>query len=62
MTLPISAFQPQRDSAPGKGVVTDVVIRAYRNRALTFNKRHEDMAANFGSYPKIWDSLKRIRT
>ena len=37
------------------GVCTDVVIRAYRKLGIDLQKEvHEDMAANFGRYPKKW--------
>ena len=46
---------PNGDVPAGKGVCTDVVIRAYRALDIDLQKEvHEDMAANFDSYPKIW--------
>jgi len=46
---------PNGDVAPNKGVCTDVVIRAYRKLGIDLQKEvHEDMAANFGKYPKKW--------
>ncbi len=46
---------PNGDVPPGKGVCTDVVIRAYRKLEIDLQKEvHEDMAANFSLYPKIW--------
>ena len=47
---------PGGDVAPERGVCTDVVVRAYR-RAFDLDLQrlvHEDMAANFAAYPKIW--------
>ncbi|HOO08972.1 MAG TPA: DUF1287 domain-containing protein, partial [Cyclobacteriaceae bacterium] len=50
---------PNGDVPPGKGVCTDVVIRAYRKLGIDLQQEvHEDMAANFGSYPKIWGLTK----
>lgn len=46
---------PNGDVPSGKGVCTDVVIRAYRKLGVDLQKEvHEDMKANFNSYPKIW--------
>jgi uncharacterized protein len=46
---------PNGDVAKGKGVCTDVVIRAYRKLGADLQKEvHEDMAANFAKYPKTW--------
>lgn len=46
---------PMGDVAPGKGVCSDVVIRAYRAIGIDLQQRvHEDMAAHFGLYPKAW--------
>ena len=46
---------PNGDVPPKTGVCTDVVIRAYRNLSIDLQKEvHEDMKANFSSYPKIW--------
>lgn len=50
---------PNGDVPAGKGVCTDVVIRAYRKMGIDLQKEvHEDMKANFGLYPKNW-GLKR---
>ncbi len=50
---------PNGDVAPGKGVCTDVVIRAYRKMGTDLQKEvHEDMRANFGLYPKKWGHKK----
>ncbi|UXM95914.1 DUF1287 domain-containing protein [Bartonella sp. HY329] len=47
---------PNGDIDRSIGVCTDVVIRAYRD-AFQYDLQkhvHEDMAASFGQYPKIW--------
>ncbi|QTE23257.1 DUF1287 domain-containing protein [Polaribacter cellanae] len=50
---------PNGDVPKGKGVCTDVVIRAYRKLGIDLQKEvHEDMKQNFDMYPKIW-GLKR---
>lgn len=48
---------PGGDVPLDRGVCTDVVIRAYRDGLNVDLQRlvHEDMAANFGSYPKLWN-------
>lgn len=46
---------PNGDVPEGKGVCTDVIIRAYRQLGIDLQKEvHEDMKANFDEYPKIW--------
>jgi uncharacterized protein len=46
---------PNGDIPKGKGVCTDVIIRAYRKLSIDLQKEvHEDMAANFSKYPKAW--------
>ncbi|GAB5525043.1 MAG: DUF1287 domain-containing protein [Roseivirga sp.] len=46
---------PNGDVPEGKGVCTDVVIRAYRKLGIDLQKEvHEDMKAHFAEYPKIW--------
>jgi uncharacterized protein len=46
---------PNGDVPKGKGVCTDVVIRAYRKMGIDLQKLvHEDMKANFKSYPQRW--------
>ncbi len=46
---------PGGDVPAGKGVCTDVVIRAYRKLGIDLQKKvHEDMKANFSKYPKKW--------
>ncbi len=53
---------PNGDVPADKGVCTDVVIRAYRKLGIDLQKAvHEDMAANFNIYPKIW-GLKKTDT
>lgn len=46
---------PNGDIPSGKGVCTDVVIRAYRKMGIDLQKEvHVDMKANFSTYPKNW--------
>ena len=46
---------PNGDVPAGKGVCTDVVIRAYRTQGIDLQKNvHEDMSTNFKLYPKFW--------
>ena len=46
---------PGGDVPSGKGVCTDVVIRAYRKLDIDLQKEvHEDMKTNFSKYPKNW--------
>lgn len=46
---------PGGDLPAGKGVCTDVVIRAYRKLGIDLQKEvHEDMAAHFSVYPHKW--------
>jgi uncharacterized protein len=46
---------PGGDVPKGKGVCTDVVIRAYRQLGIDLQKDvHEDMLHNFSCYPKLW--------
>lgn len=46
---------PNGDVPEGKGVCTDVVIRAYRKLGIDLQKEvHEDMKSNFSRYPKNW--------
>lgn len=50
---------PNGDVPAGKGVCTDVVIRAYRKLGIDLQKEvHEDMKANFSKYPKKWGLRK----
>jgi uncharacterized protein len=46
---------PNGDIPAGKGVCTDVIIRAYRKLGIDLQQLvHEDMQANFDVYPKRW--------
>ena len=46
---------PNGDIPAGKGVCTDVIIRAYRMFSVDLQKEvHEDMKAHFDLYPKKW--------
>lgn len=46
---------PNGDIPSNRGVCTDVIIRAYRIMGIDLQKEvHEDMKANFNSYPQIW--------
>lgn len=46
---------PMGDVEPGRGVCTDVIIRAYRALGVDLQQRvHEDMTAHFALYPKHW--------
>lgn len=46
---------PGGDIPEGKGVCTDVIIRAYRKMGIDLQKEvHEDMSANFNKYPSFW--------
>ena len=46
---------PNGDVPEGKGVCTDVVIRAYRKFGIDLQKEvHEDMSTNFQVYPNLW--------
>lgn len=50
---------PGGDIPEGKGVCTDVVIRAYRKLGIDLQvKVHEDMKQNFNLYPKFWGLTK----
>ncbi|TCC89352.1 DUF1287 domain-containing protein [Pedobacter frigiditerrae] len=50
---------PNGDVPAGKGVCTDVVIRAYRALGTDLQKNvHEDMKQNFKLYPKDWGRKK----
>ena len=53
---------PNGDVAPGRGVCTDVIVRAYRKLGIDLQQKvHEDMKANFKIYPQRW-GLKRPDT
>lgn len=46
---------PNGDVPKGKGVCTDVIIRAYRKMGTDLQKEvHEDMQQHFSLYPKAW--------
>jgi len=50
---------PNGDVPAGKGVCTDVIIRAYRQTGIDLQKEvHEDMLTNFEEYPNIWGLSK----
>jgi uncharacterized protein YijF (DUF1287 family) len=50
---------PNGDVPVERGVCTDVVIRAMRSAGIDLQKDvHEDMAANFSSYPAKWGLTK----
>lgn len=50
-----SIAYPNGDVPKGKGVCTDVIIRAYRKLGFDLQKEvHLDMKANFNRYPKLW--------
>lgn len=52
---------PNGDIPKGKGVCTDVIIRAYRKLNIDLQKEvHEDMKANFLQYPNLkkWGMTK----
>jgi uncharacterized protein YijF (DUF1287 family) len=50
---------PNGDPPIKTGACTDVVIRAFRKAGVDLQKEvHEDMAANFGVYPRKWGLSK----
>jgi uncharacterized protein YijF (DUF1287 family) len=54
-----SISYPMGDVPAGKGVCTDVVIRAYRKLGKDLQQLvHEDMQAHFNLYPKRWGLKK----
>jgi uncharacterized protein YijF (DUF1287 family) len=54
-----SISYPNGDVPKGKGVCTDVVIRAYRKLGIDLQKEvHEDMKKNFSKYPQKWGLKK----
>jgi uncharacterized protein len=54
-----SISYPNGDVPAGKGVCTDVVIRAYRKLGIDLQKEvHEDMLMNFNKYPNKWGLKK----
>lgn len=53
---------PMGDVADDRGVCTDTVIRAFRHAGVDLQVEvHEDMRANFGTYPKMWGLTKPDR-
>jgi hypothetical protein len=59
----VALSYPGGDVPKDRGVCIDVIIRAYRT-AFDFDFQqhvHEDMAANFGAYPKIWGLTRTDR-
>lgn len=51
----VALAYPGGDVPVDRGVCTDVVIRAFRHAGIDFQKVvHEDMAAAFSAYPRIW--------
>lgn len=49
---------PGGDIAPDKGNAADVIVRSYRKLGIDLQKEvHEDMAANFRSYPQLFGRL-----
>lgn len=54
-----SIAYPNGDVPAGRGVCTDVVIRAYRLLGIDLQKEvHEDMRDNFSKYPNKWGLTK----
>ena len=50
-----SLAYPGGDVPEGRGVCSDVIIRAYRALGIDLQEKvHEDMAANFSEYPSLW--------
>jgi len=46
---------PNGDVPAETGACTDVIVRAFRSVGIDLQKEvHEDMAGNFGKYPKKW--------
>ena len=46
---------PMGDVPDDRGVCTDVIIRSYRAIGVDLQQLiHEDMGANFNTYPKLW--------
>ncbi|HEX3005993.1 MAG TPA: DUF1287 domain-containing protein [Bacteroidales bacterium] len=53
---------PNGDVPSGRGVCSDVVIRAYRKLGIDLQKEvHEDIKANFSIYPHNWGLTKPDR-
>jgi uncharacterized protein YijF (DUF1287 family) len=50
---------PGGDVPKGRGVCTDVIIRAYRLQGIDLQKEvHEDMFLNFNAYPHAWGLMR----
>lgn len=50
---------PNGDVPSETGACTDVIVRSFRAAGIDLQKEvHEDMAANFGSYPRKWGLSK----
>jgi hypothetical protein len=50
---------PLGDVPAGRGVCTDVIVRAYRAIGIDLQVLvHEDMRANFSHYPRLWGLRK----
>ena len=57
-----SISYPNGDVPAGKGVCTDVVIRAYRKVGIDLQQEvHEDMKSNFSRYPQYWGLTRTDR-
>lgn len=57
-----SIAYPKGDVPVGKGVCTDVIIRAYRKMNIDLQKGvHEDMKLNFNKYPNHWGLTRTDR-
>jgi uncharacterized protein YijF (DUF1287 family) len=53
---------PMGDVPDDRGVCTDTVIRAFRHAGVDLQVEvHNDMAANFGVYPRAWGLTKPDR-
>ncbi len=54
---------PNGDVPPNTGVCSDVVIRVYRKLGIDLQKEvHEDMKANFATYPNKWGLRRTDRS
>jgi uncharacterized protein len=50
---------PNGDVPPERGVCADVIVRAFRRVGIDLQAEvHQDMAKNFGAYPKSWGLLR----
>jgi len=53
---------PNGDIPEGRGVCSDVIIRAYRKTGIDLQKKvHEDMTLHFSEYPQRWGLSKPDR-